>query len=133
MNPPPIPQTPSTPIREPLPRKYLLIPKSTTVELQLKEEPPGFAESQLPHDGDDDDSCFEEIRDLPFVDMIDESPTRGVAITIFADHPRELQPAGIVARAKAIIDILNRHRERVNAAQQAAREAAHIQRESHDY
>lgn len=116
-----------------MPRKYLLTPKSTTVELQLREEPPGFAQSQLPHDGDDDDLCFEEIRDLPFVDMIDESPTRGVSITIFADHPRELQPAGIVARSKALIDILNRHRKRVADAQNAAREAAHIQRESHDY
>jgi len=92
--------------------KYLLLPKTITIELLLKHRDPTQPKAALPFFGEDDSECYEEIRELPFVDMIDEGLNRDVSITVMAPHPRDLNAVELLRMQQDILDIIAKHETR---------------------
>lgn len=74
----------------------------------------------LPASTADDDACYHELFDLPFVDQVDEC-IHGIVVSVWADHPSKLMPSNLVEMEKQILEIIGFHARRVSdeeAAQQ---------------
>jgi len=87
-------------------------PAYTTIDLNITG--PDGEIFELPQYGHDDDQCHMELMDLPFIDSINDF--RGtVSLAVYADHPSKLTPARLVEIEKVVMEIIERHMQRVDA------------------